>query len=87
MAIELDFYYDEKRQGYWINGGGFDFFAYFTEDEEKNTYIECDSVCREGDDFKTSIQVKLGPSGQVHRDILETAVHNELNKWWPNWDA
>lgn len=84
MALELYFDYDEKRQGYWITGDGFDFFAYFTEDDDKSIYVECDSVRREGEDFTTSIQVRLGPAGKVHKDILETAVHNELNRWWSN---
>lgn len=81
MAITLDFDYDEKRQGYWIKGSGFDFFAYFTSDEE-STFVECDHIQREGDEYVLHLQVRLGPAGKVHQDILETAVHNELKKWW-----
>ena len=81
MAFDLNIWYDEKRQGHWVQGSGFDFFTYFTGDEDI-TYIECDHVQREGSEFSLHLTIKLGPSGAVHKDILETAIHNELNKWW-----
>lgn len=78
----LDITYDEKRCGYWVQGDGFDFFAYFTSGDGGN-FIECDHVQRQGDDFTLHLSVRLGPNGQPHADILATALQRELAKYWP----
>ena len=81
MAFDIFVEHDEKRCGYWIQGDGFDFFAYFTGDE-KNEFIECDSVRREGSDYALHLSIRLGPNGKVDKDILESAIQRELSKYW-----
>lgn len=81
MAFDLLIEHDEKRCGYWVQGDGFDFFAYFTSDE-KNTFIECDSVKREGSDYILHLSVRLGASGNVDNDMLESAIQRELSSYW-----
>lgn len=81
MAFDLHVEHDEKRCGYWVQGDGFDFFAYFTGDE-KNEFIECDSVRRNGSDKVLHLSIRLGGSGKVDRDILESAIQRELSKYW-----
>lgn len=80
-AFDLSCEYDEKRQGYRIQGSGFEFFAYFTGDDSRE-FIECDHVQRNGQGFVLHLKLRLGANGKVHRDIFETALDRELSKYW-----
>lgn len=69
--------YDEKRQGYFVLGAGFDFFLYFT-----GHCLECDAVRREGGDFVLHMEIPLPPSGKADHDVLLTQVMHELSQYW-----
>lgn len=80
MQTKLNVIYDEKRCGYWINGHGFDFFAYFTSDGGPKSWIECDCVTREGCDFNFHLVVPIETAKTPSCDLVETLVARELNK-------
>lgn len=85
----LNVTYDEKRCGYFVQGSGFDFFAYFTGDinEETNlmeNYIECDGVVREGSDLDAHISIPLHGCSRLSNDIMETKILEALRVYWPD---
>jgi len=84
----IEITWDEKRNGYWVAGDGFDFFAYFTSDGDIDgkagqEFIECDHVQRDGEEFALHLQVPLKTvSGTKGIQIVETQIVNELRKYW-----
>lgn len=80
--MKINITYDEKRSGYFVQGLGFDFFAYFTGDMQGAGFIECDSVQREGDDYTLHLTIPLSGARLLSSDLLETLIIRELQKFW-----
>jgi hypothetical protein len=80
--------WDEKRDGYWVTGLGFNFFAYFTCDfdvdgKERETFLECDNVKRENEPFVLHLQIPINqPTGQFGIEYVETQIENILRQYW-----
>jgi hypothetical protein len=69
-TLNIDVMRDKKRQGFFVNGDGFDFFAYFTG-TKKATNIECDHVERAG--FGNGYSIHL-----IIENIRESINESEL---------
>jgi hypothetical protein len=80
--MKLNITYDEKRCGYFVQGHGFDFFAYFTGDPNGAGFIECDSVQRQGDDYTAHLSIPLNGAKMLSPDLLETLIVKELFPLW-----
>lgn len=86
---ELTIFYDERRCGYFVEGLGFDFSAYFTIDIDEDEcilsqFIECDHVSREGYDEVAHIAITLHGCDRPSNDIVETQIFQALMVYWPD---
>jgi hypothetical protein len=80
--MKLNITFDEKRCGYFVQGHGFDFFAYFTGDMAGDGFIECSSVKRAGDDYTAHLVIPLRGAKMLSPDLLETLIARELFPLW-----
>jgi hypothetical protein len=80
--MKLNITYDDKRCGYFVQGMGFDFFAYFTGDFDGAGFIECDSVQRQGDDYTAHLAIPLQGAKMLSPDLLETLILRDISLLW-----
>lgn len=77
--FNIDVTHDEKRQGYFVVGDGFDFFMYHVGDfkEPPRFGIECDHVVRMGfgNGYAVSIHVPL-----LQDPMSESVLKNAINR-------
>lgn len=75
VAMGVGCWYDEDRQGWWFQGLGFDFMAYWTT----NDGLECDGIERKGDDKTPPFHLMIDTQGKpITADIFATIVVREL---------
>lgn len=75
--LKLNVRFDKKRCGYFIEGHGFDFFLYFTDD-----YLECDQVEKIGSDKVLHMYIPLNGKPGMSCDVLENKL---LEVMLSNW--
>jgi hypothetical protein len=80
---QLRVIYDERREGFLVQGAGFDFFLYPTGDEDRLSHFECDHVTRNNDGFSMHVMLAVNAKAPSS-DVIETLLLDQLSLYWPD---